>query len=441
MKKFVATSVAVAGVCVVLMASADAAVSTAEKPSSHSNSGSASLKLELSNLIQAAQLKNPDILAAKADWLAYKKRIGASWALPDPMVGMDLMGAMTETRVGPEDQRFMFSQQIPFPLKLWEKRGGASDEAKAAYLRYAGTLRDVILKLRYAYYDFYLADASLETLSEVQDLLSKFERVAQTRYSNLSGPERDVAKAQAEVSMTLEQVFRLKQQRESIAAYIHSLLDDDPEIQFHSSVQPAKPVLQKELIPLVNQAVTNREVIREMEAGVSQARHAKNLAWLGYVPDLNLGFRYTWVGKGTTTDMDDGKDSWMFPLQISVPLWQNRILSEIGEAKKRVEEAEAKLVKAKNDTYYQVKDAYLRYQTAAKVVELYETAVIPQAKSALNSDQSGYEAGKVTFLELLDSERVYLNAKLSYLKIYNELLKSYADLERFVGWDVLPGEV
>ena len=64
---------------------------------------------------------------------------------------------------------------------------------------------------------------------------------------------------------------------------------------------------------------------------------------------------------------------------------------------------------------------------------LYESGVLPQSELALNSDKAGYEAGRTDFLGLLDSERVYLDAKLGYLKIFTEALKSRADLDRAAG--------
>ena len=80
-----------------------------------------------------------------------------------------------------------------------------------------------------------------------------------------------------------------------------------------------------------------------------------------------------------------------------------------------------------------MKDAYYRFQSASQIEELYETAVIPQAQIALSADQAGYESGKSDFLNLLDSERVYLNAKLTHIQIFTDALKNYADLARATG--------
>ncbi|MBI3999658.1 MAG: TolC family protein [Candidatus Omnitrophica bacterium] len=397
------------------------------------------MTVSLDQLIQAARERNPDMIAGKAEWLAAKKRVWIDSSLPDPMAGLDLMGGMRETRTGPEEQRFMVSQEVPFPSKLWEKGKQAQDEAKAAYQRYRATERDITNELKRSYYELYFVDASLEVIEEIKGILKKFENVAEARYSNMSGTQRDVAKAQAEVSMTLEKLFMLQQERESVSAKMNALLDQDPMTNIGKAVLPEKPVLPQSLVELVNLAVQNRQEIKEMEALVSKARRGKKLAWMANIPDVTVGFEYTQVGAGSTTDPMDGEDQWMFPLRINIPLWPNKNIPQIQEAQKLLEANQAKLTAAKNTTYYEVKDAYYRYDSAMKIAELYDTAVIPQAKLALTSDQAGYESGKTDFLNLLDSERVYLNAKLTHIRLLMTALASHSDLVRATGID-LEGE-
>lgn len=396
--------------------------------------------LYLHDLIKTAREKNPGIVAAHAEWLAAKKRIWIDSSLSDPMAGFDLMGEMVETRVGPQENRVMVSQEIPFPLKLIKKGKMANEEARAKYQKYVAMQRDVVNQLTKLYSELYYVDRSLQTIEEVKDLLKKFESVAEARYSNLSGAQRDVAKAQAEVSMTLEKLYMLKQERETTTAMINALLDRDPMLSLASPNVPNKPVLKQSLVELVNLAVQNRQEIKEMEAMVARSGHAKTLAKLANIPDLNIGFEYTQVGSGMTEDPEDGKDSWMFPIRFNLPIWQNRIIPEIQEAQKMFEASQAKLLEAKNTTFYEVKNAYHKFKAASDISDLYETAVIPQAKLALSADQAGYEAGKMDFLNLLDSERVYLNAKLTQIRFYTEAVNSFSDLVRATGLDLIQSE-
>ena len=63
-------------------------------------------------------------------------------------------------------------------------------------------------------------------------------------------------------------------------------------------------------------------------------------------------------------------------------------------------------------------------------------ALLPQAKLAFYSDQAGYEAGRTDVLNFLDSEEVYLNAKIAYYQALADALKSFAAIERAVGVDM-----
>jgi len=164
--------------------------------------------VNLVNLIREATENNPDIRAAKANWQAVKKRIVQSWALPDPVIGMDVVGDETETRVGSQENRFILFQKVPFPWKLWKRRKAAKEAANAAHQEYLAVESDILTRLKQDFYNLYLVDASIEVIEEVHSLLKKFEGSAQARYANRSGSQRDVAKAQADVSMTLEQLFR-----------------------------------------------------------------------------------------------------------------------------------------------------------------------------------------------------------------------------------------
>ena len=392
--------------------------------------------LRLQDLIQQALEKNPEIATAKAEWLAAKKRILASWALPDPMGEYDVMGPMVETMNGPEKNRFMISQEVPFPAKLWEKRKAAKAEADGAQARFRALERDITNKLSQLYYQLYYIDASLDTLAEIKGLLKKIEGVAQARYSNLSGAQRDVAKAQTEFSLNLEKLYTLEQQRESVVAQMNALLDQDPMTAIGKAMLPPKPVVNRPLVELINLAVQHREEIKEAETMVSKTRYSKRLAQLAYFPDVNVGFEYIRIGSGSTTASNDGKDAWMFPLKVNLPIWQNRIIPEIQEAKKLEEAQKTKLLAVKNQTFFEVKDSYFRFTSASKIADLYEDAIVPQAKVSLSADQAGYEAGKSSFLDLLDSERVYLNAKLSEVQFHAEALKSYADLSWATGLDL-----
>ena len=390
----------------------------------------------LDELLKEAVAHNRGLEAAREELQAAKHRVPQSSALPDPTAGYAVMGPMLETPLGPQKDVYEFEQMIPFPGKLLERRKIAVAEVDAASARLKRVERELVLNVSQTYYDLYAVDATIEAVEEILDLLKKFESIAQSRYASQQGEQRDVAKAQAKVSETLQELFVLRQQRQTLAAFLNTLLDRRSSAPLDKASAPVLPKLELSLDQLLQQARENRPELLEAAAMRDKEQHAKTLAKYEYMPDISVGFQYTRIGDGMTTDPDDGRDAWMVPLKVTLPLWQNRIIPAVLEAKRNLNASEEKLKDTENMTGYEIKNAYYRFTAGRQVVELYENALIPQAKLAFSSDQAGYEAGRTDVLNFLDSEEVYRNAKIAYYQALADALKNFAAIERAVGIDI-----
>ena len=387
---------------------------------------------DLSSLIEEALKNNPEVQAAREKWEAAKFRVPQASALPDPVVGYNFMGRMLETPLGPQEELYEFEQMIPFPGKLIEKRRMAHAEAAATEAQAEMIKREVIFKVAEAYYDLYAVESTLYFTESIRDILQKFEGITQARYASQQGEQREVAKAQSEVSDVLQRIFMLRQQKDSLRALLQALLNRDQPL-VEPLAPPQVPDLSLSLEELLAQARKNRPELLEAKAMKNRARHAQTLARYENAPDFSVGFQYVQVGAGETDLLDDGRDAWMIPVKITVPLWQNRIQPAIREARLSLEASTATLESVENMTDFEIRNAYYRYTSQKKIVDLYENAFIPQAELVFRADQAGYEAGRVDILNLIDSERVYLNAKVAYYQALGDTLKNYTAIERVVG--------
>jgi len=396
-------------------------------------------KVSLKTLIEEALEKNPDLKSVKESWQAAKRRIAQSSALPDPMAGYSIMGPDLETRLGPQEEIYEFEQEIPFPGKLVEKRNIAKAEGRMAETRVRLTERELIFKVSQTYYELFAVERTIKILEEVKDLLLKLESITQARYASQQGSQRDVAKTQSEVSEVLERLFVLRQQKETLQAYLKSLLNRDTDTHLEVVEELSLPALSVSLDELLVQLKQTSPEYLEALALQERESFMKNLAQYENAPDFKVGFQYYRIGEGMTTDPDDGRDAWMIPIKVSLPLWQNRIGSAIEEAQRNLKAAQAKLKGIENTTEYELKNAYYQFVSQKQIVELYQNAFIPQADLALRSDQAGYEAGKIEIINFIDSERVYLNAKIAYYQALAEALKSFAGIEKILGKDLDQG--
>jgi cobalt-zinc-cadmium efflux system outer membrane protein len=68
-----------------------------------------------------------------------------------------------------------------------------------------------------------------------------------------------------------------------------------------------------------------------------------------------------------------------------------------------------------------------------KMLRVFETSLIPQATSSLNSARSAYASGKSGFMELLDAERSLYQVRIDYYKALSKYADAVAALEKTAG--------
>jgi outer membrane protein TolC len=83
-----------------------------------------------------------------------------------------------------------------------------------------------------------------------------------------------------------------------------------------------------------------------------------------------------------------------------------------------------------------VQDAQFKLLTAQRTLALYRDALVPQAEARFEASEAGYRTGKVDFLDLLESERFLLNARVMIAMAEGNIGVQHARLERAVGTEL-----
>ncbi|MFH1552373.1 MAG: TolC family protein [Candidatus Omnitrophota bacterium] len=390
----------------------------------------------LESLIEEAISNNPAIQEAYGNWEAavYKARQASS--LPDPMAKYTYFGESVETRVGPQEHKYGVSQKIPFPIKLSMEEIAESRHASMLKEKYEAARREIVKKVKFVYYDIYWVDKAIQVTEGEKAILENLEKVAQRRYESKFAPQQDVIKAQVELSNLINRLLILRQNRKSLAAKLNSVLNRqiDTGVGRLEEVEPVK--FDYKLNELHAIAGQSRQELLAARLNIERSEYEKSLAMMDYVPDLTVGFDYIEVGKGTTIQPNDGQDAWMTTFSINVPLWLGRISDKVKEKKALLNASKKNYENVQNEVYYEVEDIYFKIITYKDVVMLYETALIPQSEQSFDAAKTGYETGKVDFLNWLESERVLLQTRLAYYKSIVDYQKSIAYLERVIGKDL-----
>lgn len=396
--------------------------------------------VSLDAFIEEAKANNPRIQEAYNQWKVAEYKIKRVKSLDDPMASYGYFGEAVQTRVGPQDQKYGFSQKIPFPGKRRLKGKAQTKEAESLKQKYEATKNEVIKEVKFVYYDLFWVDRAIDINEEEKSILERLEKVAQRKYESNLTSQQDVIKMQVELSKIIKKIFLLRQNRKSLVAKMNSLLNRSFEAEVTKIREVAHQDFDYELEDILDKSNQSRQELLAANLSVDQAKFEKSLAKMAYLPDFTFGAEYVDIGGGTTTSIDDGQDAWMGKVSINVPIWFGKLNAQVKEKEAQLEAAKKKKNDIENHVSFEAQDIYSKINAYKDIVLLYETALLPQAEQAFDVSQAGFEAGSVSFIDWLDTERTYLQTRLAYYKSITDYHKSIAYLERVVGQKLLGGE-
>jgi len=188
---------------------------------------------------------------------------------------------------------------------------------------------------------------------------------------------------------------------------------------------------------LAQAAERNPDILKWYDR-IEQARQRLALAKLNRRPDLTVSATYNVVDSDGLSPVANGDDQWWLGFGINLPIWSAKLDAAEREAFRSLSESVARLGDERNRVAFQVQDAYLRVKAQWEVMVLLKGRVIPQARQTVDASSSGYRAGAVDFLTLVDNWRKQLSFELLYHRATTDMQQALADLALAAGLESLP---
>ncbi|HKJ69140.1 MAG TPA: TolC family protein, partial [bacterium] len=133
---------------------------------------------------------------------------------------------------------------------------------------------------------------------------------------------------------------------------------------------------------------------------------------------------------------DPGADALAVMAKIDLPLWFNANKARVQAAKLGLAQTQYQYADKRNAAESEVRTLHFKILQVQKSLELYDSQLIPEAEQTLTSAMAAYKTGSLGFLDLLDSERMILQFRLSYYKERATYFQHLADLEQAVGTEL-----
>ena len=393
----------------------------------------------LEELIREAIEANPQFRAMLSEYRAAIQNIPRVTALPDPVMTFTQFIRSPETRVGPQTHSVTISQRFPWFGKLDLRGKVAVRETSAKYEQYRAYERQLAARVKDAFYELTYVGRSIEIAREEQLVLEYYERLAQTRYSTGGGLQHEVIKIQTEITKALDRLEVLSEQRAAAISRLNTLRSRRPEEPI-GTVEPVElPMLTLNLERLYGIGEANRPELRAALDEIEGHELSVALSRKNYWPDvtlsaglINVDGREDASGRALPPP-DNGKNAYNFSVGINIPIRRDKYRAAELAASERVVAGRDRYDAIANEMRSEIQIQVNRIETLNRQLDLYERVLIPQADSALRSVETAYETGLTGALDLLDSERVLLDIRLTQARFVSDYMQALSRLEFALG--------
>ena len=394
-------------------------------------------ELILDSLITEGLKANPDLKAAYARFNSEKMKAKASGTLPDPTLGLTFSNLPVDSYRF--DQTPMsgislgITQMIPFPAKLRVKANMGNLTATVSGFSHKKLANRLIKEIKSAFYHLSYWRKVTGIIRENITLTEGLEKVAEVKYAAGEGLASDVLRAQTTVSQLRNKLVSAEKMYRTAEQMLLRLLNRPKDAKFGVPYDLPETLPELDLDYLLMELKQKNPEQKIAKAKVELAQKKKSLAKWNFWPDFSLGVDYR-IRENTPMDAVKGTDFLSFRLGMSIPLWffakQKRLLNSADEYLIATQNEEEGILRRFE---YEVIERYQEAERTRDQFELYREAILPQAKSTLESSMIAYQVGKVDFLTLITSQLSVFNYEMEKQTILNSFHQALADLEELTG--------
>ncbi len=397
-----------------------------------------STNLTLQAALEYGASNNPRLQAAFNQWKGAEENIAVQKGLPDPTLSYGYYFESVETKTGPQNQRFGLNQNIPGFGKLAMKKEIASDIAAVSGARYQREKLNLDFSIARAYSELHYLKRSTEITEDRIRLIQNLEEVARTRYK-AGAPMAAILQAQVELGRLEDRLSSLTHLRGPQTARLNAALNRPAAAPLPWPSGLPYHALDAEAAALQTEARSTSPELAELGYRISQGDHQIKLARRERFPDFSIGVQYIDTGDSASPVADSGNNPIIGTVGITLPIWFGKNRAKIESAAYQKTAAQLTLENRTQTLDADIRQALFQLRDADRKINLYRESLIPKALQSLEVNRTGYEAGSMEFINLIDAERMLLEFELAHERARADHLVARARLGQLSGINFLAG--
>lgn len=349
---------------------------------------------------------HPTVAAAQARALAAEAGVHAVRLWEDPTANAGVMAADREMRR--DDGDLIFGVEQPLPRrKLYEARKARASaersvfeaETRSAALTLETLVAQTALELA-------LADEMLAIQTNQLGWLESMAANAREKLKDPMGNVSEPLRIESEVAQERQKLDSTQRQRVQLMQQLNILLGRSPESSWPTLRLPESASLTPALKEELSQLMQVNPMLQAMLNTATAAKSEIEVAKRERSPMFSVGVESSVYSGGDFRQATVGA-------KMTLPWFNNSVYRANTERARQQQvaaerEVDALLRKLRGE----VVAAHTEAETAARQANTVSTEVIPRAQKAAESTQNAWISSKASLLEVLESQRALLNARL-----------------------------
>ena len=299
--------------------------------------------------------------------------------------------------------------------------------------------RDVVAQGIKAYWNLLYMHRALIITHDTLDQLNHLESVATTRYGAGTTSYQDVVKIRIGREKLEEQLDTLKKQKVNLETEILTLLDFPPGEALGPSrtITPDLSILRLET--LYPQALEERQELVRMRAMIAKMERMVEMAETMIQPVFSSN--YALFADQSVLQAGSDRTKPTFATAIATtrgkglpknPFFGTRD-AYLRETRKKLEGLRSDLADAESRTRLLVRTAWFDLDRARRERSLFKDRLLELAQTSLDVSTRGYEAGSVSFADVIASYTGWLDINLASERRNSDVGVARAELDRLMG--------
>ncbi len=377
------------------------------------------LQAQAAESVRVAERTEPEVVAAVRGGNASLSaaRVGASaralgpeqvrW--PFPMI--EVMPMLGMTFDGDPGLQIMARQTIPRRARLEADRTARGRMADAAGFEADALELDLIAMARMTYAELWGVQERAARMREFGTQLGLYRESALAQYAAGRGPQQAVLGIQVERSMLAQKVEALEEERSALTSRLAVLTGGRLRIGPADRLAAPSAALASRAVD--GEGIASHPMLRAGRAmqEAEQAMAEMNRTMLR--PEFTVGVNLN-LSK-MAFDRMFGMEPVMPAVGVMLPLWRGGIRASIREAELRTTQRELETTNAALQLESELNDVASQLERVRGRINVYENTLRPEVRQTLDASISGFQAGMMRFLELLEAQRMALEVELDLI--------------------------